>query len=156
MTTNFLIPPPSLFADSRTIAVVGLSDKPHRPSHTVAQLLQKHGYRIIPVNPLCAGTYILGEYCYASLLEAAVDLKKKNCTIDIVDCFRKSADIPPIADEAISIGAKYLWMQSGIVNAGAAAKARAAGLTVIMDRCLKIDYMQWRTSALLDNRASEG
>lgn len=142
--TNHNSIPASLFADSRTIAVVGLSPKADRPSYGVSQVMQQHGYRIIPVNPTCAGSTILGEHCYASLTEAHEDLKATGVDIDIVDCFRKSADIGPVADEAIQIGAKTLWMQAGIVNQEAAAKARAAGMTVIMDRCLKVDYLQWR------------
>lgn len=130
-----------LLARSRTIAVVGLSAKTNRPSHDVADYLQRHGYRIIPVNPTYAGTHILEEYCYASLHDAALALSKENTGIDIVDCFRKSEHIPPIADEAIAVGAHCLWMQLGIVNEEAAAKARAGGLTVVMDRCLKIEHM---------------
>lgn len=129
----------NLFAQNRTIAVVGLSAKSTRPSHEVAAAMQAYGYRIIPVNPMLAGTYLLGEPCYASLHEAASALQLEEINIDIVDCFRKSADIPPIADAAIAIGAKVLWMQMGISNEPAAAKARAAGLQVVMDRCIKID-----------------
>ncbi|MGV8897658.1 MAG: CoA-binding protein [Burkholderiaceae bacterium] len=129
----------NLFAQNRTIAVVGLSAKSTRPSHEVAAAMQAYGYRIIPVNPLLVGTYILGEACYSSLSEAASALHSEGIGIDIVDCFRKSADIPPIADAAIAIGAKVLWMQMGISNEPAAARARAAGLQVVMDRCIKID-----------------
>jgi predicted CoA-binding protein len=132
---------PAILAEGRTIAVVGLSAKTDRPSHEVARYLQTHGYRIIPVNPMYAGARILNEPCYASLTEAAVALVKDNVKIDIVDCFRKSEAIEPIADEAIAIGARYLWMQLGVVNEKAAAKARAAGLAVVMNRCIKIDHM---------------
>ena len=137
-----------LFAQNHTIAVVGLSAKSTRPSHEVAGAMQAYGYRIIPVNPLLAGTYILGELCYATLDEAAAAMRAAGIGIDIVDCFRKSADIPPIADAAIAIGAKVLWMQMGINNESAAAKARAAGLQVVMDRCIKVDasiYLNRRT-----------
>lgn len=117
----------------RTIAVAGLSPQWHRPSFFAAKYMQAHGYRIIPVNP--GAREILGEKCYASVTEAA-----KDHAIDMVDCFRKSDDIPPIADEAIAIGAKCLWMQIGVVNEAAAARARAAGLDVVMDRCVKIEH----------------
>ncbi|MEO6351867.1 MAG: CoA-binding protein [Oxalobacteraceae bacterium] len=128
-----------LFARNRTIAVVGLSAKTDRPSHEVARAMQAYGYRIIPVNPMLAGTYILGEHCYPTLTEAATALRTDGVEIDIVNCFRKSADIAPIAEEAIAIGARVLWMQMGIVNQLAATKARAAGLQVVMDRCIKLD-----------------
>ncbi|MCW5299560.1 CoA-binding protein [Herbaspirillum lusitanum] len=121
------------------IAVVGLSNRPDRPSYDVTAYMQREGYRIVAVNPMYAGQQILGEHCYASLTEAAQALAGQ-VTISIVDCFRKSADIPPVVDEAIAIGAACVWMQQGIVNDAAAAKAKAAGLTVIMDRCIKIDH----------------
>lgn len=128
-----------LFAQNRTIAVVGLSAKTYRPSHEVARTMQTYGYRIIPVNPRFVGTRILGEQCYATLIEAAAALRKEGVGIDIVDCFRKSADIAPIADEAIAVGARVLWLQIGIIHESAAAKARVAGLQVVMDRCIKVD-----------------
>ena len=120
-----------------TIAVVGLSPKPHRASFGVAQYMQAHGYRIVPINPVAAAsnTPILGEKVYASLTEAAQAEK-----IDMVDCFRKSVDIPPIAEEAISIGAKVLWMQLGIAHEASAAQAEAAGLAVVQNRCLLIEH----------------
>lgn len=117
----------------RTIAVVGLSPQWHRPSFFAAKYMQEHGYRIVPVNP--TAQEILGRRCYASVTEAAKDHR-----IDMVDCFRRSEDIPPIADEAIAIGAKCLWLQIGVVNEEAAAKARAAGLSVVTDRCVKIEH----------------
>jgi predicted CoA-binding protein len=122
------------------IAIVGLSTKPDRPSYGVARYLQEHGYRIIPVNPTHVGTYILGELCYANLYDAAKALAADNRKIDIVDCFRKAEHIPPIVGEAIMIGARCVWMQLGIVNEPAAAKARAAGLQVEMDSCIKIEH----------------
>lgn len=125
----------ALLAGSHTIAVVGLSAKPDRPSHGVAKYLQEHGYRIIPVNPTYAGTYILGQYCYAGLKEAAAVAK-----IDIVDCFRKSEHIASIVDEAIAIGARCVWMQLGVIDHVAAARAQAAGLAVVMDKCIKIEH----------------
>ena len=130
-----------LLKRSRTIAVVGLSANESRPSHEVAQYLQRNGYRIIPVNPAYAGTHILGEYCYKSLQDAASALSENKIKVDIVDCFRKSDAILPIAEDAIAIGAPCLWMQLGVVNHEAAAKARAHGLDVIMDHCIKIEHM---------------
>ncbi len=117
----------------RTIAVVGLSPQWHRPSFFAAKYMQAHGYRIVPVNPMASE--ILGERSYPSITAAAADHR-----IDMVDCFRKSEDIPPLAEEAIAIGAQCLWMQLGVVNEAAAAHARAAGLSVVMDRCVKIEH----------------
>jgi uncharacterized protein len=122
----------------KTVAVVGLSPQWHRPSFFAAKYMQAHGYRIVPVNP--TASEILGERCYPSVTAAAQALAADGAKIDMVDCFRKSEDIPPIADEAIAIGAKCLWMQIGVINEAAAAKARAAGLDVVMDRCVKIEH----------------
>lgn len=129
-----------LLANSKTIAVVGLSPKPHRASYEVAAYMQQHGYRIVPVNPSYAGKLILGEQCYASLQDAAHAVNQ----IDIVDCFRKAEDIMPIADAAIEIGARCLWMQLGIVNEEAARKARKAGIAVVLNHCLKIEHSNLR------------
>jgi len=118
----------------RTIAVVGLSPQWHRPSFFAAKYMQEHGYRIVPINP--SAPEILGQRSFASVTAAA----QAGMKIDMVDCFRKSSDIPPLADEAIAVGAKCLWMQIGVVNEPAAAKARAAGLDVVMDRCVKIEH----------------
>lgn len=120
-----------ILAESRTIAVVGLSQNWHRPSNFAAKYLKHHGYRIIPVNP--AYDEVLGEKCYASL----ADIPEP---VDVVDCFRRSEDIPPLAEQAIAIGAKVLWMQLGVINLEAAERARAAGLDVVMDRCIKIEH----------------
>jgi predicted CoA-binding protein len=120
-----------ILKQSRSIAVVGLSANWWRPSYFAAKYMQEHGYRIIPVNP--AYPEVLGEKCYASLR----DIPEK---VDIVDCFRKSEEIPPIAADAVAIGAKVLWMQIGVINHDAAATARAAGLDVVMDRCVKIEH----------------
>jgi predicted CoA-binding protein len=117
----------------RTIAVVGLSPKPHRASFNVARYMQANGYRIIPVNPNVAE--VLGEKSYPTLLEAA-----QHEAIDLVNCFRNSEDIPPIVDEAIAIGAKAVWMQFGVAHPAAAAKAEGAGLLVVQDKCLKLEY----------------
>lgn len=117
--------------ESRTIAVVGLSADWFRPSYFAAKYMQEHGYRIIPVNPKYAE--ILGEKCYP-------DLASIPEPVDMVDVFRKSADALPIAEQAIGIGAKSLWLQIGVINEEAKQKAEAAGLTVVMDRCVKIEY----------------
>ena len=122
----------------RTLAVVGLSPQWHRPSFFAAKYMQEHGYRIVPVNP--SASEILGERCFPSVTAAAQALAKDGLKVDLVDCFRKSADIPPIADEAIAIGAKCLWLQIGVIDEASAARARAAGLDVVMDRCVKIEH----------------
>jgi predicted CoA-binding protein len=119
----------------RTVAVVGLSPKPHRDSYRVAHYLQAQGWRILPVNPVAAGQTILGEPVHASLSEAA-----RHARIELVNCFRNSADIPPVVDEAIAIGAPALWLQLGVEHAAAAARARAAGLRVVQNRCLMVDH----------------
>ena len=120
----------------RTIAMVGLSTDPMRPSHFAAIYMQAEGYDIVPVNPRYAGQTILGQRVYASLAEIPRQ-------VEIVDVFRKPADVPPIADDAIAIGAKVLWLQLGVVNEEAAATARAAGLDVVMDRCVKIEHARF-------------
>ncbi|MBP7065862.1 CoA-binding protein [Ferrovibrio sp.] len=117
----------------QTIAMVGASPNWNRPSYFAMKYLQAKGYRVIPVNPREAGKEILGEKVYASLSELPVK-------VDMVDCFRNSEAIPPIADEAIKIGAKVLWMQLGVRHDEAATKAEAAGLKVVMNRCPKIEY----------------
>ncbi|UIN21087.1 CoA-binding protein [Herbaspirillum frisingense] len=122
------------------IAVVGLSNRPERASFDVAAYLQSAGYRIVAVNPMYAGQTILGEQCHASLQEASNALAGQGLRVSIVDCFRKSADIPPVVEEAIAIGADCVWMQLDIVNEAAAARARAAGLKVVMDKCIKIEH----------------
>jgi predicted CoA-binding protein len=120
-----------ILREYRTVAVVGLSANWYRPSYFAAKYLQEHGYRIIPVNP--AYDSVLGEKCHKSLR----DIPGK---VDIVDCFRKSEEIPALADEAIAIGAKVLWMQLGVRSAEARRKAEAAGLEVVEDRCMKIEH----------------
>jgi len=115
----------------RTIAVVGMSDKPDRPSYDVADYLKSNGYRIIPVNPRIAGA--LGEKAYPDLASIPEQ-------IDIVDIFRRSEDVGPVVDEAIAKGAKAVWIQLGIVNEDAAQKAFDAGMEVVMDRCIKIEH----------------
>ncbi len=137
-----------LLAESRVIAVVGLSPKADRPSHGVAAYLQRHGYRIIPVNPACAGTHILGEHCYATLTLAAAALAEQQTRIDLVDIFRKSELVAPIVDEAIAIRARGVWLQIGVINEAATDNARAAGLDVVADRCTKIDHAIWQVEQI--------
>jgi predicted CoA-binding protein len=120
-----------ILGENRVIAVVGLSADWFRPSYFAAKYMQEHGYTVIPVNPKYRE--ILGQKCYASLRDIPVK-------VDIVDCFRKTEDIMPICDDAIAIGAKVLWQQLGVRNEAAAAKARAAGLDAVLDRCVKIEH----------------
>ncbi len=120
----------ALLGTARTIALVGISDRPDRPSHEVMQALQHHGYRVIPVNPQITGEHVLGEYVWASLDQIGE-------AIDIVDIFRNAAAAGAAVDDAIAIGAKAVWMQIGVVNPESAARAEAAGLQVVMDRCPK-------------------
>jgi hypothetical protein len=120
-----------ILRDCRTIAVVGLSAEWHRPSYFAAKYLQSHGYRIVPVNPRY--TEVLGERCYAALEDIPHP-------VDMVDVFRREADLPPIARSAVAIGARCLWQQLGVRSAEADATARAAGLHSVMDRCVKIEH----------------
>ena len=115
----------------KTIAVVGISDNPERPSHYLASFLEKQGYNIIPVNPNLQVWE--GKKCYP-------DLRSIPFKVDVVDIFRRSEAVPPIVDEAIAINAKVVWMQEGIINEEAAAKAKDAGIEVVMDMCMKIEY----------------
>jgi uncharacterized protein len=118
---------------TRTIAVVGLSAEWHRPSYFAAKYMQQHGWRIVPVNPRYAGGSVLGEACFARL----EDIPFK---VDMVDVFRKPADVPPLAKAAVAIGARCLWQQLGVANEEADAIARAGGLDSVMDRCVKIEH----------------
>jgi uncharacterized protein len=122
-------------ANCKTIAVVGLSPKPHRDSFRVAKYMQDRGFRIVPINP--NAPEVLGEKAYASLTEAA-----QHERIDMVNCFRNSEDIPPIAAEAIAIGAKSLWLQIGVVNDAAAKQSKDAGLVVVQNLCLMVEHRQ--------------
>jgi len=120
---------------SKTVAVIGISPKEDRPSYGVASYLKSKGYRVIPVRP--DGDEILGEKVYHSLTEIPGEIE-----IDVVDIFRKSEDVPPVVEEAIHRGAKVVWMQEGIVNQEASAKAEKAGLKVVMDRCTKKEHQR--------------
>jgi predicted CoA-binding protein len=121
--------------EGRTIAVVGLSAEWHRPSFFAAKYMQDHGYRIVPVNPRYANasTDVLGEHCYAALTDIPFP-------VDMVDVFRRTEDVLPIAQQAIQMGAKCLWQQIGVMNLEADALARNAGMDSVMDRCVKIEH----------------
>ena len=121
-----------ILEESRNVAVVGLSDSPYRTSHAIASILQRAGYRIFPVNPNLTGP-VLGEQPYATVEEIPEP-------IDIVDVFRRSEKVTPVAEDAVAAGAKVLWMQSGVINAEAARYAEEHGLTVVMDRCIKVEH----------------
>ena len=120
-----------ILKDCRVIAVVGLSANWHRPSYFAAKYMQEHGYRVIPVNPQYQE--VLGEKCYAALRDIPVK-------VDMVDVFRKTSDVLPIAEDAVAIGARVLWQQLGVRNQAAADLARARGLEAVMDRCVKIEH----------------
>jgi uncharacterized protein len=117
---------------ARTVAIVGLSDRSYRTSHAIAGALQDFGFEIFPVNPNLQGP-VLGEEPYGSVRDIPT-------SVDIVDVFRRSEKVMPVAEDAVAAGAKVLWMQSGVINEEAAAYAEAHGLTVVMDRCIKVDY----------------
>jgi predicted CoA-binding protein len=121
-----------IFEKTSNVAVVGLSDKPYRTSHAIAQVMQKAGYRIFPVNPYLTGK-ILGEEPYATVKEIPE-------RVDIVNVFRRSEKVMPTAEDAVAAGAKVLWMQSGVINEEAASYAEEHGLTVVMDRCIKVEH----------------
>jgi predicted CoA-binding protein len=122
----------TLLEEVRTIALVGASDRPTRPSNGVMATLQGHGYRVIPVNPQITGMHVHGEFVFRDLLQLGDP-------IDMVDIFRRSSEAGAVVDEAIAIGAKAVWMQLGVVDEEAAARAEAAGLKVVMDRCPVIE-----------------
>ncbi|MBI2831959.1 MAG: CoA-binding protein [Chloroflexi bacterium] len=120
-----------ILTSSKVVAVVGISSKPEKPSHIVGKYLKEHGFKVIPVNP--NEKEVLGEACYP-------DLKSVPQPVDVVDIFRRSEDVPPIVDQAVGIKAKVVWMQEGVINAAAAERARAAGLKVIMDKCMRKEH----------------
>jgi len=121
-----------LLRNARTIAVVGASDRPDRPSYRVMKFLKERGYRVLPVNPLITGEHVLGEFVWRELAQIGIP-------IDIVDIFRRSEMAGEAVDQAIFVGAKAVWMQLGVINEEAAAKAEAAGLEVVMNRCPHIE-----------------
>jgi len=121
-----------LFSSARTIAVIGASDRPERPSYGVMRFLQDHGYRVLPVNPQITGEHVLGEFVWRELAQIGVP-------IDIVDIFRRPEAAGEAVDQAIFVGAKAVWMQLGVINEAAAEKAEAAGLKVVMNHCPKIE-----------------
>ena len=124
-----------LLMSARTIAMVGASDRPDRPSYGVMRFLQDHGYRVLPVNPQITGEHVLGEFVWDELAQIGIP-------IDIVDIFRRPEAAGDAVDQAILAGAKAVWMQLGVINEAAAARAEAAGLTVVMDRCPKIEILR--------------
>jgi len=127
----------TILSECRTIAVVGLSDKPERDSNEIARFLQSQGYRIVPVNPRL--TEVLGERSYPSLREVPADVR-----IDLVDVFRRSEEVPPVVDEAIARSVPVVWMQLGVEHAEAAAKAEAAGLRVVQNECIMVQHRRLR------------
>ena len=124
-----------LLSNARTIAMVGASDRPERASHGVMRALQAHGYRVLPVNPNITGEHLHGEFVWRELDQIGVP-------IDIVDIFRRSDAAGEAVDQAIAVGAKAVWMQLGVIDEAAAERAEAAGLAVVMDRCIKIDMLR--------------
>ena len=128
-----------LLSNARNIAMVGASDRPDRPSHGVMKFLQSHGYRVFPVNPQITGEHVHGEYVWRELSQIGEP-------IDIVDIFRRSEEVGPIVDQAIEVGAKAVWMQLGVIDEEAAARAEAAGLKVVMDHCPKIEFARLKLS----------
>ncbi len=129
-----------VLSSSRVVAIVGLSQKPDRPSYKVASYLKEHGYRIIPVNP--EAREILGETCYADLVSIPEP-------VDVVDIFRRSEEVPAIVEQAIRIGAKVVWMQEGVINNEAAVQARGTGLLVVMDKCMRKEHLNFRAKGNL-------
>ncbi|UAJ10329.1 CoA-binding protein [Glacieibacterium megasporae] len=121
-----------LLTAARTVALVGISDRPDRASNQVMKVMQDHGYRVLPVNPMITGEHVHGEYIWR-------ELNQLGDPIDIVDIFRKSSEAGAAVDAAIAAGAKAVWLQLGVIDEAAAARAEAAGLQVVMDRCIKIE-----------------
>ena len=134
----------AILRESGVIAVVGLSDRPERPSHAVAAYMQQKGYRVIPVNPLLTQP-VLGETPYPDLASVPEQ-------VDVVDVFRRAEETPAVVEQAIAAGASAVWLQLGIVNEEAAAKAKAAGLGVVMDRCIKVEHQTLESEGKLAGR----
>lgn len=129
---------PELLAKYKTIAVVGLSDNPTRPSHSVTKYMLDSGYEIIPINPM--HEKIFGLTCYSNLESLTEELRAR---VQIVNVFRKSEEVLPVVEEAISVGAKAIWMQLGITNETAAERAREAGLVVVQNRCISVEHQRY-------------
>ncbi len=135
-----------LLRSARTIAMVGASDRPDRPSHGVMGFLQRHGYRVLPVNPHITGEHVHGEFVWRELGQIGEP-------IDIVDIFRRSDAAGEAVDQAIAVGAKAVWMQLGVIDEAAAARAEAAGLKVVMNHCIKIEIMRLRVAKVVHDQA---
>ena len=133
-----------LLTSARTIAMVGASDRPNRPSYGVMGFLQDHGYRVLPVNPQITGEHVHGEFVWRELAQIGMP-------IDIVDIFRRSEAAGDAVDQAIFVGAKAVWMQIGVIDEAAASRAEAAGLKVVMDRCPKIEIPRLRVPRVSAN-----
>jgi len=131
-----------LLRNARTIAMVGASDRPDRPSYGVMKFLQSHGYRVLPVNPEITGEHVHGEFVWRELAQIGEP-------IDIVDIFRRSDAAGEAVDQAIAVGAKAVWMQLGVIDEEAAERAEAAGLTVVMNHCIKIEILRLRVPHLV-------
>ncbi len=129
---------PEILSLFKTIAVVGLSDKPQKPSYSVSKYMAAMGYTIIPINPM--HEEVLGVKCYPSLTSLPDELKRK---VEVVNIFRKPDDVPPIVEEAIEIGAKAIWLQLGITHEPAAEKARKSGLVVVQNRCISVEHQRY-------------
>lgn len=130
-----------LLSETRTVALVGISDRPDRASYGVMRTLQEHGYRVLPVNPQLAGEHVHGEFVWARLADIGVP-------IDMVDIFRRSEAAGEVVDEAIAAGAKAVWMQLGVINPEAAERAEAAGLKVVMDHCPAIELRRLQVAPI--------
>jgi len=130
-----------LLRNARTIAMVGASDRPDRPSYGVMKFLQSHGYRVLPVNPEITGEHVHGEFVWRELAQIGEP-------IDIVDIFRRSDAAGEAVDQAIAVGAKAVWMQLGVIDEAAAARAEAAGLAVVMNHCIKIEILRLRVPSM--------
>lgn len=131
----------ALLSETRTIAMIGASDRPSRPSYGVMRILQEHGYRVIPINPQITGEHVHGEYVWRELSQLGEP-------IDLVDIFRRPEAAGDAVDQAIAAGAKAVWMQLGVINEAAAARAEAAGLKVVMNRCPAIEIRRLGLPAL--------
>jgi predicted CoA-binding protein len=131
-----------ILSEARTIAILGLSSRPERPSFDVAAYLQQHGYRIIPVNPTYAGTDILGEHCYSTLKQAAATLSDEGLPLDIVACFRRPEALAQAAEQAIAARFSCLWLQAGLSHPEAETAARDAGIQVVVNRCLRQEHLR--------------